>query len=122
LKLGYSVDTGCIHTIAQPQTGVKREKPRYPVFKQVTNLLKTCSFLLIFVQNARISINFLQISAHFYPISHLKTNKSNKITLFAHATRPHFPKIPQNPLSTPYFSLFSYSLLPPLSASLIFAF
>jgi len=35
--------------------------------KTVQNLPKTCSFLLIFAQNARISVNFLCIFAHFYP-------------------------------------------------------
>jgi hypothetical protein len=35
--------------------------------KSVQNMLKTCLFLLIFVQNARVFVNFLSIFAHFYP-------------------------------------------------------
>jgi len=35
--------------------------------KTVQKLFKTCSFLLISAQNARISVNFLQVSDHFYP-------------------------------------------------------
>jgi hypothetical protein len=35
--------------------------------KSVQNMLKTRSFLLIFVQNARVFVNFLSIFAHFYP-------------------------------------------------------
>jgi len=33
--------------------------------KPVQNLLKSCSFLLIFAQNVRISVHFLQTFAHF---------------------------------------------------------
>jgi hypothetical protein len=40
--------------------------------KSAQNLLKICSFLLIFAQNARISVNFLQVSGHFYPHFSLK--------------------------------------------------
>jgi hypothetical protein len=39
--------------------------------KSVQNMLKTCLFLLIFVQNARVFVNFLSIFAHFYPQNHL---------------------------------------------------
>jgi hypothetical protein len=35
--------------------------------KSVQNMLKTCCFLLIFVQNARVFVDFLSIFAHFYP-------------------------------------------------------
>jgi hypothetical protein len=35
--------------------------------KSVQNMLKTRSFLLIFVQNARVFVNFLSIFAHFHP-------------------------------------------------------
>jgi len=40
--------------------------------KLVQNLLKTCSFLLISGQNARISAHFLQVFAHFCPHFSLK--------------------------------------------------
>jgi hypothetical protein len=40
--------------------------------KTVQKPLKTCSFLLIFAQDARISVNFLCIFAHFYPHFSLK--------------------------------------------------
>jgi hypothetical protein len=35
--------------------------------KSVQNMLKTCWFMLIFVQNARFFVNFLSIFVHFYP-------------------------------------------------------
>jgi hypothetical protein len=40
--------------------------------KPAQNPVKICSFLLIFAQNARISVNFLQVSGHFYPHFSLK--------------------------------------------------
>jgi hypothetical protein len=40
--------------------------------KSVQNMLKTCWFMLIFVQNARVFVNFLSVFARFYPHFSLK--------------------------------------------------